>query len=170
MTEQQCRRSIRILVGLHALVGSTMMAATVLWPRLEHVGGAVVFYAGFVCSEVLLVGMWLGLSSARWPLRLAGLLVGASWLECLCVAPLSFRDAALEAVPLFGIPVMAVALSCLACRRWLAKIQWRSDWQSRPLSEELQFTLRSLIALTVTTGGFLALGRFSREVGPAEHT
>ncbi len=168
MTQRQRRVRIGVLIGTHLLTGAVMALIALSFPALQNWAWAVVSYLDLVCSEVLLVGMWLGLGAARWWARLAGLLAGTVWLGCISLAPAPYQS--LEAVPtlaaLLGVPVLVVAGSCAVCRRWFAKVEYRSQWQSRSVSQELQFTLKSMIGLTFAVALLLALGKFMRSISP----
>ncbi len=134
-----------------------------LWPSMA--------YLGLIYSHVLLLGTWLGLAAARWWIKLAGLVAGMTWLECLVLAPilrpLPAPDILLGLLALVGVPVLIVAGSAALCRHLLARIEWRSQWKPRPNSEEAQFTLRSLFCLMVVIAALLALGRVVHWIAPA---
>jgi hypothetical protein len=168
MTDRQRRTRIGVLIGAHLVLGMVVAPLAMLYPQLQNETWISVLYLGFVCTEILLVGIWLGLSAARWRTKLGGLLVGAIWLGGLSVAPVPFRsfNGAPILLVLVGVPLLVVAASCALCRRTFAKLECRDRWKSRPVSEELQFSLRSLIGLTVIISALLGLARCVRWIDP----
>jgi len=76
------------------------------------------------------------------------------------------RNEFLPILALVASPLLVVAGSCVVCRRFLARIEHRTFWEPRPISEELRFTLRTIIALTIAIAALLAIGRFIRELAP----
>jgi hypothetical protein len=161
MNGSQRRIRIGTLIGAHLLLGLTMALIAVRFPQLQEWAWIVVVYTGFVCCEILLFGMWLGLSTAPGKFKLGGLVAGTVWLAALCLAPVPFRSlaTALPLLAIVGVPLLIVAASGATCRRWLAKLERRDVWKLRPISEELQFSLKSLIGLTVVISVLLGLAR-----------
>jgi hypothetical protein len=114
-----------------------------------------------LCSQMLLLGVWIGLSATRWWSKFLALALGIGWLTCLSFAPNPSPNLSddLIVVAIHASAVLGVAL-CFALLRWRwATLDRRSSWQSLPAAVELQFSLRSLIGLTVTVALLLALGR-----------
>ena len=64
------------------------------------------------------------------------------------------------------MPAVAVAMSCGLCSRFFVRIEKREHWTSRPVSDEMKFTLRSMIWLTVAISTLLALGRIIQWISP----
>ena len=161
MSHRQRRTRIALLIGAHLLLGLITLIVALLYPDLKVSLWASTAYLGLICSHVLLLGLWLGLAAARWWIKLAGLVAALTWLECLELAPAPPQptDVILGLVAVVGIPMLVVAGSAALCRRFFATIERRNQWKPRPISEEAQFTLRTLVGLTVAVAVILALGR-----------
>jgi len=171
MTDRQRRIRIGILTGSHLLLGLIMVPVAASFPGLQQVAWIVVWYMGFVCCEILLFGMWMGFSTSRWWIKLVGLLAAMAWLGALSLAPIpNSLDQAPIIMALAGGPLLVVAGSCGFCRRWFAKLECRNGWNSLPVLEELQFSLKSVISLTVVVAVLLAVGRFMQWIDPRIET
>jgi len=166
MTDRQQQTRIGLLVGAHLLLGLIMAILGAIFPRLRDGMWASIWFVGLISSDILLLGMWAGLSAARWWVKLAGLLSGVGWFECLALAPHPVKTDVLPMLAIVGVPVLIIAGSCALCRCLLARIVYREKWKSRPISEELQFTLRTMIGLTITIATVLAVGRIVRQIDP----
>ena len=151
MGSQRRETRIGLLVGAHLLFGLIMALIAVNARRLSNSNCASILYMGLLSSNILLVGMWVGLSASRWWIKLLGLLGGLGWLGFLSLAPVPVRNEFLPILALVASPLLVVAGSCVVCRRFLARIEHRTFWEPRPISEELRFTLRTIIALTIAT-------------------
>src|SRR6476646_11614544 len=112
---------IRVLVAAHLLVGTVIALIAQGYPQLQQWALLVVSYAGFVCCEILLLGMWLGLSSARSWIKLLGTLAGTGWLLAISMAPMAFRGPNRgELIVIIFVPLVVVFASSAVCRRWWA--------------------------------------------------
>jgi hypothetical protein len=173
MTNLQPRARIGLLVGTHLLVGLVCAFIAVCYPALQLLMWASVAYLGLVGTETLLLGMWVGLAAVRWWVKLAGLVAGLAWIECLALAPLprprltgdDLNDL-LFLTGAVGVPVLVVGVSCALFRWCFVRGEWRPHWSPRPVSAEMQFTLRSMITLTVAIALLLALGRIVQWIAP----
>jgi len=161
MTNRQRRTRIGLLIGGHVLLGLITLIVASLYPGLKAWFWPSMAYESLICSHVQLLGLWMGLAAARWWIKLAGLVAGMTWLECLALAPAPWQptDILLGLLAVVGVPVLIVAGSAALCRRYFARIELRNQWKPRPISEEVQFTLRTLVCLTVVVAAILALGR-----------
>ncbi|MCI0357898.1 MAG: hypothetical protein L0211_05340 [Planctomycetaceae bacterium] len=171
MTDRQRRTRIGLLIGAHVLLGLITVIVALLYPTLKVSLWSSIAYLGLNYSHVLLLGLWLGLAAARWWIKLASLVAGLTWLECLVLAPFPRPppppDILLGLLAVVGIPVLVVAGSAALCRRLLARIELRNEWKPRPVSEEAQYSLRSLVCLMVIIAALLALGRVFHWIAPA---
>ncbi len=171
MTDRHRRARIGLLIGTHILLGLITVVVALLYPDLKVSLWSSLAYFGLIYSHVLLLGIWLGLAAARWWIKLAGLVASLTWLECLVLAPVPRPplppDILLGLLALVGVPMLIVAGSAALCRRYFARIEWRHEWRLRPVSEEAQFSLRSLIGLTMMIAALLALGRVVQWISPA---
>ena len=172
MTHRQRRLRIGLLISAHLLLGLITIIVALLYPDLKVSLWASTAYMGLICSHVLLQGLWLGLAAARWWIKLAGLVAGLTWLECLELAPAPPQptEVIIGLAAVVGIPMLVVTGSAALCRRFFARIELRNQWKPCPISEEAQYTLRTLIGLTVAIAVILALGRvvqwFVQWIGP----
>ena len=86
MTDSQRQARIGLLVSAHLLLGLILALIAFCYPALQRLMWASVAYMGLVGTETLLLGMWAGFSRMTWWMRLAGLLSGMAWIECLALA------------------------------------------------------------------------------------
>jgi hypothetical protein len=167
---------IALMVCIHLSLGLAMAWIVMAWPGFDWPLWMEASFLALGCSEVLLLGMWLGFSRAKWWLKLAGFVIGTVWLVFLIVSPDLPRQWRFSSVDDLAVPpialILIVAGFSLGCRYLVARVVHRDVWPLRPLTEELQFSLRSIIALTVVVALLLALrnlfhwitgGRYSDE-------
>ena len=149
------------MIAAHVVLGAGMGLVALYFATWNWPVWLAIWYVGLLCSEALLLGVWTGLSSARWWIKLLGLAAGMGWLTGLSFAPsrtLVLPDI-VAVLTMHGTAVLGVAL-CFALFRWrFAKLERRSSWAPVPVGSEVQFSLRSMIALTVVIALLLALGR-----------
>jgi hypothetical protein len=155
-----CRFRIALLVAVHLALGLGMACVALAWPGFDKPFWVSLPMIGLVCSEALLLGMWLGLSRTPWWLKLIGFVSGMSWLTFLAFAPV-LREARFTQIDDTGGPILAVvfavALASLCHRSFVAQLVHRDQWPQRPLADEMQFTLKSIIALTFAVAALLGL-------------
>jgi len=65
MGSQRRETRIGLLVGAHLLFGLIMALIAVNARRLSNSNWASILYMGLLSSNILLVGMWVGLSASR---------------------------------------------------------------------------------------------------------
>jgi hypothetical protein len=161
MNARQRRVRIGYLVGVHLLLGLLIAIVSLCRPGWNWPVWIAVWCIGLISSEMLLLGMWVGLSSVRRPMKLLGLVAGIIWLACVSLAPAPALqpDDVAAVTTLLTVPMLIVAAGCACVRRFVARMECRSDWQARPLSKELQFSLTSMVGLTMMVAVLLALGR-----------
>ncbi|WP_425618775.1 hypothetical protein NA78x_002491 [Anatilimnocola sp. NA78] len=153
---------VSLLVSSHILLGLTMAGVAIYYRDSKWPIGIEVAYLGFVCSQMLLTGILLGFAKAKWWKRAIWACLGVAWVFCISLAPFSHQPLS-ELGVLIAVPISVVAIACVLCRVWFATIQQREHWPTMPISNDLQFTLKTMIGLTVTIAVVLALGRFLRE-------
>jgi hypothetical protein len=147
-----------IMLGAHFVLGLAMAVPALLYPGRDWPGWIQVWFLGLVCSEIMLFGIWAGFAKCAWWLKLLGLAAGAVWLLLLGLSADPDIKNVLPMLGLLGPPMLVVASACLGSR-WLVRIEKRAIWQPLPSSTEVQFTLKSLIGLTLIVSLLLALGR-----------
>lgn len=152
---------IALMVSIHLMLGLAMAWIAMSRPGFNWPFWMVLPFMALAASEILLLGMWLGFSQAAWWQKLGGFLIGLVWLTFLTISPMPPRQWRMADIDNFAGPVtvvvLAVAGASLCCRYLVARIVHRSDWPVRPLATELQFSLRSIIALTIVVAVLLAL-------------
>jgi hypothetical protein len=163
--ERRRRMRFTLLIGGHFLLGVVLSIVGVAfrkqsWPTvLEFV------YAGFLASEVLLLGMWVGLGgSGRWT-RLFGLVLGITWLCVLFLAridPQRFRPELPEISLVLSLCTIGVSGIFILGRRLIGRIECRTEWPSHSKAKDLQFNLKSLLWLTALIGALLTMGEIIR--------
>jgi hypothetical protein len=156
-----------MLIAVHLSLGTAMALTVLVYPGLQEWALLVVLYAGVICSDILLLGLWLGFSAARAEAKVAALMAGVLWLVGLSIAPAPNRPAAFigELVIFMSVPIAVAAGSSALCGRWLARVELRSQWASSTIPEELRFSLNSLLFLILAIAVLLGVGRFSRSIG-----
>lgn len=152
---------IALLVALHVAVGLAMGLVALIWTGVNWPIWVQLPMLGLVCSEALLLGMWLGFARTRLWLKLLGFCCGLGWFLFLEFAPAPGRVWRLDQIddaagPLLAI-VFAAALASLACRWLAARVVHKDDWPVRPLAQEMQFTLKSIVGLMISVAALLAL-------------
>jgi hypothetical protein len=149
------------LVAAHMLLGLAMALFALSLRGKDAPEWQAIWFMALVCSEVLLLGAWAGLSAARLWKKALGLLAGTVWLGFLGASPASPGTPGVfpEVLAAVSMPTLAVALLFGGSRWVFARMERRADWQPRPLAEEVQFSLRSLIGLTILVALLLSLGR-----------
>jgi type IV secretory pathway VirB2 component (pilin) len=153
---------IALTVCIHLALGLAMAWIAMAWRGALWSDWAAAPFFALGVSELLLVGMWLGLSRATWLRKLAGCALALLWLTFLSTSSEANthwtpdRIVTLVTGPLAGLVAM-VALASLCCRFFVARIDYRDGWPTRSISQELQFSLRSMIALTVAVAVSLSL-------------
>ena len=149
------------LVGSHLVLGLAMAAIPSLLPRVRIPDELELFFLSLIISEVLLLGAWAGFAPVGWWLRLAGAVTGVAWLGGISLLAAGEKqiNSFLEVAGMLSICTAVIAAGCLVCRRFVARLVQRSHWPVPSVSQELQFSVRSLIGLTALVAGLLALGR-----------
>ena len=152
MIDQLRQRRVGLLIAAHLLLGLTMGHVARAFPGWDWPIGVSLWYMALLCSQALLLGVWIGLSASRWWIKFLGLVAGIGWLTCLSFAPdpsPNFSDNFMV-VAIHASAVLGVAV-CFALVKWRwAKLDRRRSWATLPATTDLQFSLRSLIGLTVT--------------------
>jgi hypothetical protein len=161
-----CRTRFGLLVGSHVGLGIAMGLIAYFSKGNELPIWLAIWFIGLVSSEMLLLGMWIGLANARWWLKLIGLVAGTAWLVVLAISPdpSSAQYFWEELVPFIAIPVVVFAGACWCGRHWLARMQQQNEWEPLPAANELQFTMKSLGLLILAIAVILALGRLTRDI------
>ncbi len=168
MIEMQSTPRVRLglLIGVHLLLGVSMAAVALTKPGFGWPGWIHIWFLALISSEMLLLGLWLGLAETQRRFKLFAFGVGIGWMTGVSLSAVSNRDGEkiLQILGFVTPPVLVVAGASVCCRQWLARIRRGDTWPVRPMSEELQFTLRSIIALTVAVSLLLAVGRIVRAI------
>jgi hypothetical protein len=156
-----CWPAISLLVALHIVLGLTMPLVALIWIGVNWSFWVRLPMFGLVCSEALLLGMWLGFARTSLWLKLLGFCCGLGWFLFLEFAPAPGRVWRLNQIddaagPLLAV-VFAAAIASLACHWLAARLVHKDDWPARPLAQEMQFTLKSIVGLTITVAALLAL-------------
>jgi hypothetical protein len=154
-------------IAAHLMLGFSMGLVARALPGWDWPIWVSIWYMALLCSQVLLLGTWLGLSATSWWRKIVGLAAGIGWLAALSLAPgpPPNTSAALTLVAIHASAVFVIAV-CFAFLRWRwVKLEHRSGAETLPAASDLQFSLRSLIGLTVTVALLLALGRIIQGLG-----
>lgn len=145
-------------MGAHLAWGAVLGSIALYYGRTTWPDWQAVIYVALVSSQMLLLAIWLGFSRDPWWQKGIGLVAGLAWLNFLAFAP--ELDRIWQTTLLISSPVLVVGACCAVWSRFVAKLEWRDAWPERTIAEELQFSLRTLVGLTVTLSLLLALGRF----------
>jgi hypothetical protein len=148
-----------IMLGAHFALGLAMAVPALLYPGRDWPGWIQVWFLGLVCSEIMLLGIWGGFARCAWWWKLFGLAAGALWMLLLGLSADPDSRNVLPMLGILGPPLLVVAGACLGCRWLLVRIEKRTTWKPLLSSAEVQFTLKSIIGLTLIVSMLLALGR-----------
>lgn len=173
MTDHQRRVRIGLLISAHLVSGliMTLIARAIPEVKASLAGGLA--FVGLVGSEVLLLGMWAGLSSEPSWKRSSGLTLGVAWLAALPIVMtkainLNLRTELPVLLTVFALPTLVVAAALTICRWTFVRIARKDDWPPAASSGELQFSLVSMLGLMASVALLLAGGRISRLLGGSD--
>jgi hypothetical protein len=161
MSHRAASFAFGVLVAAYLLVDAVCVALLAVFGTYWG-DVAVGLFISLVGSQMLLLGIWTGLSNQSWVLKLIGLMLGLGWL--IFVSQATETHGIHEGLlGLVTLPVLLVTIGLAGCRRFFVLLEHRSEWPQRTIGEELRFSSRTLIALTITVSMLLALGRLFRE-------
>ena len=158
------RSRVGLLIGAHIALGLAMAIPSLAYPGRNWPGWVQVWFFGLACSEILLVGIWVGFSASAWWLRLAGLSAGTGWLAFLGLSTDLRAQNVLPMLGFLGTPMLVVAGACLVCRFGFVRLERQDSWQPLSQSDEVQFSLKSIFGLTLLVSLLLALGRLVQRI------
>jgi len=116
------------------------------------------FYLGLFFSQTSLLGIWGGLANTAWPLRLAGVALGMTYLgPQMCF---SLNEWGFEIFLLVFLTTVAVAGVMLVVRRFKARLARNAKGSLSTGLEGLQFSIRHLMLLTLVVACTLAIGKW----------
>lgn len=114
-------------------------------------------YIGLFFCQTSLLGIWGGLATYKWPIRLFGVIFGIAYLvPQLCF---SLNDWDANVILLVILSTIVVAGVMLIVRRFFARLQRTSNAALSVSAEGLQFSIRHLMLLTLAISCTLAIGR-----------
>jgi hypothetical protein len=163
MSQPRNQFTTALLLGAHILAGATLAFIGSLsdgWTEWQSIG-----FIGLIGSEMLLLGMWAGFSARPWWLRLVGLSAGIVWITGLVILPDPDSIFDWNLFSLVSVTATAVAVSCGFFRVFAEKLEQSGQWAVKSVSEDLQFSIKTLVILTISISLILALGRFFRWLG-----
>lgn len=165
-THNLTKRRVGLMIGAHMVVGIAMALPSLAYPGQAWPFWIQMWYAGQVCADMLLLGMWAGFGTNVWWQRLLGLAAGMLWLLFLGLSTDPRMQNALPMLGFLGVPMLVVAVVCLGCRWLLVRLEQRDAWKPLPAQAETQFSLKSIFVLTLIVSVLLALGRLLHWVQP----
>ena len=115
-------------------------------------------YIGLFFSQTSLLGIWGGLATLGWPIRLVGVTMGMAYLgPQFCF---SMGNWGPELLLLVFLSTVAVAGVMLVVRRFMARLERTAMAMISGSAEGLQFSIRHLMLLTFVIGCILGIGRW----------
>lgn len=112
---------------------------------------------GLLLSQTSLLGLWVGLATPSWPVRLLAFLIGTSYLSFQLCFSVSRWD--VFYISLIILSTLAVTAIMLVTRRFTAQIMRLSDAEFPSNVEGLRFSIRHLLLLTLFINITLMAGR-----------
>ncbi|MAD81308.1 MAG: hypothetical protein QGF59_14925 [Pirellulaceae bacterium] len=115
-------------------------------------------YVGLFFSQTSLLGIWGGLATLGWPIRLVGVTIGLAYLgPQFCF---SLGNWGSELLLLVFLSTVVVAGVMLVVRWFMARLERTAMATNSVSAEGLQFSIRHLMLLTFVIGCILGIGRW----------
>jgi hypothetical protein len=144
-------RAIALLVAVHVVAG--LISAGIVDDHRPTFSTAILY--GLIFSQTGLLGIWGGLGTNRWWVRLFGTLAGLLFLGGMLVWN---RMDVPRSLPLASTVCVSVVL--LPIRHLFAELQPVIELSNTKNKRNLQFTIRQLMLLTFIVGVVLSMGRW----------
>lgn len=174
MKRNHRRLRVALLVAVHLLLGNALLflLSYNLGPRFAS--SFAIALQVLASTQVVLIGLWGGLSEIRWWMKVLGLLLGTAWIVALVELPFHGLNVNRLVQLAWPIPLMIGGIWGIAAvgvlARWgLVQIIYVDPLSTLPI-QKLQYSLRWLIGLTVFAALLLGFLDFCRSQlrGPFE--
>ena len=130
----------------------------------------VLAFGGLVCGQVVLLGIWSGLASKTWGVRIAGLVCGSFYISTVCaIGGGRTKDSLIEdsliLACLVCVTASMIGLLFMALHRYRGIAVAYSNETEVRRSAPIQFTMMQLLSVTTVISVLLGSGRVIRSLG-----
>ncbi len=147
------RRMLWLFVG-HVVVGVTTALVTQLVGHFPRQWGYA--FVGLIFGQTSLLGIWCGLGTKPWWMRMAGGMIGIGCLSLLLSLGVDEWDLTIPIV--VGMAASVVVFVLLIVRSFRVVIHQVS--QPITMTTRIQFSIRHLMVLTLVIACLVSIGRF----------
>jgi hypothetical protein len=144
----------------HVVVGVAAALVTRLVGRFPQEWGYG--FVGVIFGQTSLMGIWCGLGTTPWWIRLVGGVIGVGYLSILISLGVDEWD--LSTLIVVAMAASLVVLVLLIARGFRVVIRQVS--QPMAMTTRIQFSIRHLMILTLVTACLISIGRFLQPVLP----
>jgi len=142
---------IGLLIGVHAIAGIVLAFFSADPPAVSSA-----LFLSLIFCQTSLLGMWCGLGTSHWLLRLVGLIVGAGGLAIMLGAGIGKLSGEIISVVVAAVLLVAAVTWIV---RWLKGAMQQIPDSTPDAREGLQFTIRHLLVLTFVVACLVTIGK-----------
>jgi len=161
------RIRILVLTAIHSAIGVICALTAQLSPGRNWPAQVEFGFLTLIASQMLLIGMWAGLSRARWWKRFIGGILGLGYLLFIGIAASPNPNSAEMFVIglLLALPTTVLASLFLLIGRFYAQVVSDDRRILGQATDGFQFSTRQLLYVTLGISIVLAFGRTVRSLG-----
>ena len=157
------RMRICLLTVIHLALGLICALAVILNPMHDWPIPAGIAAISLIGSQMLLLGMWAGLSNLPWWTRLFGVILGMGYI--LIIGITVSESSLFQIGGLLVLPTMIVLLLFLFIRWLYARVISFDNRITNHVPDNFRVSMKQLLCLTLGTSIVLAFGRTVRSFG-----